>query len=452
MLRQLITCSLLLGGSVAAVAQGPVGDDLRAAVDRYMQPYVETGNFSGSILIARGGELLLSTAYGYANLEHGVPNTPKSVYHLASTSRIFTCAAVLVLHERGRVGLSDTLSKHLPGFPEGDRITIHHLLTGSSGIPHINDLEGYEVWSQSPQTAESLVEKFRELPLEYEPGERSVHSNSNYVVLALLIEKLSGKSFGDFLRDDLFEPLGMKQTGHHGDRALLIPHRAAGYAPEGLAALVNAPTIDWSVKTGNASIYSTTEDLYRWDRAMSQGSLLSEATVDRIFTNHIDRRGYGWFVGERLGAKEVHINGRSPGYGSYWGRSVDNEVTVIVLGNVYNSMPTPIGRDLIAMVIGEEYEPPSFSAAAPGAEKLRDMVGSYQFGPDYYVPNRQVTLREEEGHLFIDWAWLMPAGEGAFVDRLYGGDVEFRRDGEGRVVELLYDGFAGKKLATTASD
>lgn len=444
-----------VGGASAEVpasSEAPEVADLKTLVDRYIEPYVSTGNFSGSILMAKGGEILLSTAYGYANLEHQVPNTPRSVYHLASVSRIFSCAGILVLEQEGKLKTSDLLARHLRDYPEGERITIHHLLTGSSGIPNINSLDGYDEWSQLPQTPASLVEKFRDLPLDFEPGERSVHSNSNYVVLALLIERLSGQSFGEFLQERLFAPAGMKSSGHDGERARLIPNRAIGYAPEGRAALVNAPTIDWTVKTGNASIYSTVEDLYRWDRALDLGTVLKGEAVDRVFTDHIDSRGYGWFVRERFGTKEVHINGRSPGYGSYWGRSIDNGVTAIVLGNIYNSTPTQIGRDLIAMVLGEEYELPSFNASKVDAEVLEGLVGSYQFGPDYYVPNSVTTLHAEDGDLFTQWGWLMPAGEDRFADRLYGGDVEFRRGDDGRAVEMTYDGFVGKRLADDPGD
>ncbi len=446
--RLVMAAALAWAVLVAPPADGAAGDGdrLGESVDRYIEPYVATGSFSGSILIARRGEVLFRGAYGFANLEHQVPNTPRTVYHLASVSRIFTCAAILVLEQRGKLRVDDPVGRHLAGYPRGDAITLHHLLTGASGIPNVNDLEGYDLWSTQPQTPSTLVEKFRDLPLEFEPGERSVHSNSNYALLALVIETVSGKSYGDFLRDELFAPLGMERTGHDGDPSALIPDRASGYAPVGRAALVNAPTLDWSVKTGNGSLYSTVEDLYRWDRALVSGALLSPAAVEKTFTDHVEHNGYGWFVRERFGTREVHINGRSPGFGSYWGRSLGHDVTVIVLGNIYNSQPTTIGRDLIAMALDEPFEPPRISAAKVGSEALREVVGSYRFGPDYYSPNREVTLRDEDGDLFIDWGWLMPAGEGRFLDRLYGGEVEFRRDADGRVVEMLYDGFVGKRV------
>ena len=162
---------------------------LETEVDRYLQPYLDTGNFSGSVLIARGGKILLSKAYASASLELGVRNTPKTVFRLASVSRIFTSAAILLLEQQGKLSVGDRLSKHLPEWPRGDEITIHHLLTLSAGFPNINTMPDYGTWQMFPQTPEDLVEKFRDLPLEYEPGEQSSHSNSNYNVLALLFPK-----------------------------------------------------------------------------------------------------------------------------------------------------------------------------------------------------------------------------------------------------------------------
>lgn len=419
---------------------------LERAVDGYLQPYLESGNFSGSVLIGRGGKILLSKAYGEASLEHGVPNTPRTVFHLASVSRIFTAAAILLLEQQGKLAVDDPLAKHLPGWPRGDEITIHHLLTLAAGFPNINAMPDYDTWQHVPQTPASLVEKFRDLPLEFAPGAQSVHSNSNYNVLALLIEKLSGRTYGAFLEEEIFAPLGMNQTAHHGDATRVVAHRATGYAPAGLAELARAPTLDWSVKTGNGSIYATAEDLYKFDRAMIGRTLLNAAAVAKTFTEHFPNIGYGWFIRQRFGSKEIHINGRSPGFGSYWGRSVDADVTVIVLGNIYNAMPTPIGRDLIALVLGKETEATPVRTTPPSPALLAEIVGTYQFGPDFYAPNAAVTFHVQDGHLFNGTAWVMPTEGLHFIHRIYGSDLKFLRDDSGEVVALQYDQFVGKKV------
>ena len=415
-------------------------------VDAYLKPYLDTGNFSGSILVARKGEIVFSKGYGFADIADQTPNGPHTSYYLASTSRIFTSAAILLLEQQGKLSIEDPLSKHLPDWPRGDEIKIHHLLTLSAGFPNINELRGYSSWSQTSQTPASLCEKFRDLPLEFEPGARSVHSNSNYNVLALLIEKLSGRTYGEFLEQEFFAPLGMTHTAHDDDSDRVVDHRAQGYRPVGLAELRPDASLNWSVKTGNGSIYSTVEDLYRFDRMLVAKSLLDDASVAKLFTEHFPSNGYGWFVGERFGTIEVSIGGRSPGFGSSWQRSVDADVTVIVLGNIYNGLPSTIASQLLAMELGEQVAPSPLRADPPDPALLAEVVGSYQFGPDFYRSNAKIEFYEWNGHLFNAGSWLIPAGEMTFIHRIYWSTLTFQRDESGEVHRLQYDDFVGAKV------
>lgn len=442
----LATLPLLAPTSAAVQEQVPVDAHAAALVDAYLEPYLSTGNFSGSILVARGGRILFSRGYGLADVENERPNEPDTSFYLASTSRIFTSAAILLLEQAGELSVSDPLSKHLPGWPRGDEITIHHLLTLSAGFPNINELGGYALWSLSPQTPEDLCAKFRDLPLEFEPGARSVHSNSNYNVLALLIEELSGLTYGEFLEKELFEPLGMTRTAHDADSTRAVAHRALGYRPTGIAELVPHGGLQWSVKTGNGSIYSTVEDLYRFDRMLVEGSILNEETVAKLFTEYYPKNGYGWFLLSRFGAKEVSITGRSPGFGSSWRRLIEPDVTVIVLGNIYNGLPGTISRDLLSLAMRKVPEPSPIRADPPDPQLLADVVGTYQFGPDFYRANGSVRLHAQDGHLFDRDSWLIPAGEATFTHRTYWSTLRFERDHDGEVSRLVYDGFVGEKV------
>lgn len=418
---------------------------LEEQVDGYVEPYLDTGNFSGTILIGRGDEIF-SKGYGFANVEKKTLNGPGTSFYLASTSRIFTSAAILLLEQRGKLSVDDLLARHLPDWPRGDEITIHHLLTLSAGLPNINELPGYGFWSRSPQTPASLCQKFRDLPLEFEPGTRSVHSNSNYNLLALLIEKLSGQTYGEFLEQEFFEPLGMTHTAHDSESDRTVEHRALGYTPVGLAELRPAPTLNWSVKTGNGSIYSTVEDLYRFDRMLVAKSILNDESVAKLFTEYFLSNGYGWFVEQSSGAKVVSIGGRSPGFGSSWQRSVEADVTVIVLGNIYNGVPSTIASELRATMLGEAVQPSPMRADPPDPEVLSDVVGAYQFGPDFYRANATVRFRDQGGHLFNGGSWLIPAGEMTFIHRTYWSTLTFLRDESGTVDRLRYDDFVGARV------
>jgi len=444
--------AFLLAFSVARLAAAttaqvsPEDDHGAALAEFYLEPYLTTGNFSGSILVARGGKVLLERAYGFADIENERPNTPDTSFYLASTSRIFTSAAILLLEQAGKLSVSDPLSKHLPGWPRGDEITIHHLLTLSAGFPNVNELPGYPLWSLSHQTPESLCAKFRDLPLEFAPGARSVHSNSNYNVLALLIEKLSGRTYGDFLEDEFFGPLEMTRSAHDADSSQVIEHRALGYRPTGLAELSPHRGLQWSVKTGNGSIYSTTRDLYRFDRMLAEGSILNEESVEKLFTEYYPKNGYGWFLLRRFDAKEASVTGRSPGFGSSWRRLLEPDVTVIVLGNIYNGLPGTIARDLLSLTMREMPPIPSIGPDPPDPVLLAAALGTYQFGPNFYKANASVQLHAQDGHLFDGQSWLIPAGETTFIHRTYWSTLTFERDDDGEVTRLHYDGHVGEKV------
>ena len=172
-----------------------------------------------------------------------------------------------------------------------------------------------------------------------EPGEKYSYSNSNYNLLAYIIEKVTGKSYGEFLRETVFIPLGMLDTGHRADMAALLKNRASGYVPIDSNHVENAPYLDWSIKTGNGSLYSTVEDLYKWDRAFYSEKILKKSSLEKIFKDHLEGKGYGWFIRERIGRKVTSINGRSPGFSSYLERYIDDDACIIILSNNYAAAP-----------------------------------------------------------------------------------------------------------------
>jgi CubicO group peptidase (beta-lactamase class C family) len=426
-----------------------LASDLERAVDSVVEPYLRTGNFSGVVIAADGEELLVAKAYGMAQIELDVANDLNTVFHLASSSKPFTTAAILLLEQDGKLAVDDPLSKFVPGFPRGDRISLHHLMINSTGIPNINGLPGYDDLARRRQTPQSLIEAFRDLPPEFEPGARYGYSNSNYNLLALVIERLSELSFGEFLEHRIFSPLGMESSGHHADAARIIPRRAEGYSPVGLAALERAPWLDWSVKTGNGSLYSTAPDLLRFARAISTGGLLSPESVRRMHTAHIGSSGYGWFVRPRHGRPQVHINGRSPGFTSYMGLYPEDDLIVIVLGNVYNSMADPIGEAVAGLALGLEVEPPAFTKRPIAAEVASRIAGHYRFDKTYYAPNWEIEVVAEDGYLFANGDWLMPHPESdtTFTHRRYTSLLEFETLENGRYQSVVSDDFVGKRVS-----
>ncbi len=188
--QSILILVVLTATSSEAVSQWRAGKSvgLEAKVDAYVRPYLEIKGFSGSVLVASKGKILLRKGYGLANYELGVSNTPDTKFHLASVSKSFTAAAIMMLVERGLMNTSDPLSKFIPDYPEGDKITVHHLLVHTSGIPNVNNFPDYGDKSKFPQTPSTLIEMFKNKPLTIKPGERYSYSNSNYNVLAFIIE------------------------------------------------------------------------------------------------------------------------------------------------------------------------------------------------------------------------------------------------------------------------
>lgn len=392
---------LLIGFCVAATpAAAKERPRIEQAVQDYLQPLLATKNFSGVVLIAQGERIILQKGYGEASIEHQVPNGPKTTFQIASISKPFTAAAIMLLAEEGKIDLKAPLAAILPSYPNGDKLTVHHLLTHTSGIPNINDFPEYEEAQRKPHTPRELVAYFRDKPLEFEPGARYSYSNSNYNLLALIIEKASGSDYGTFLKTAILDPLGLRRTGHHGSARQIIPDIANGYAPAGSISLERAPYLDWSMKTGNGSLYSTAEEVMRFMRAVNRGRLLRPESVSRTFTPHMPNIGYGWFLSQANGREIHHANGRSPGWAAQADHYVKDDVTVVVLANSYISVTTDIARAVGAVFFGTPVQPmPKLRPDPLGARDIAALVGNYQFGSDYYVPNALITIRENNGHL-----------------------------------------------------
>jgi len=440
MTSRLFALLLTLFACTCALAQGPADEEMAAKVDAYLTPFVETRNFSGSILIARRGKVLMARSYGMANYELSVPNTPQTKFQIASLSKPFTAAAILQLEAQGKLNLNDPLVRYIPGYPNGEKITIHHLLAHRSGIPNVNSLPEYEEKSRFPQSLGQIIILFKDRPLDFPPGERYSYSNSNYNLLAYIIQKVSGEDYGEYLRKNIFEPAGMKDSGQPRAGELLS-NRASGYVPRGMTDLENAPYLDWSIKTGNGSLYSTVEDLYRFDRALYTDKVLNRRSRDKMFSEQSEGLGYGWFVRKRFDRRVTAYGGRSPGFSSSMERYVDDDVCIIMAGNLYSSLAQSLTDDLAAIVFGQPYRTLQLLPQPVAPAVLAAAVGGYQFGPEFFTPNLPVQVAVRDGQLVLkspEDIFLIPQPDGTFLDRAYGGTVTFKSDAQGTVTHFTW--------------
>jgi len=428
--------------NVSALCQTVPDKEIANRIQAYLQPFGENGNLIGTVLVARGGRILFRQSYGMANYELKVPNSSETRFHIASVSKPFTAAAILQLQEQGRLSVSDHVSKYLPDFPNGDRITLDNLLTHTSGIPDINGIEGIDTFERSPHTLAQVIAKFAGLPLEFAPGSKQSYSNSNYNLLALILEKVSGEGYENYLRRHIFEPAGMKDTGVDSDASRLIPNAASGYTPAGISGFENASYLDWSNKTGNGNLYSTVDDLYRFDRALNTDILLKRATQQKYFVEADDNQ-YGWYIwNQRLGHRLLAARGHGPGFTAELGRYPDDDVTIITLSNSYGTASQkPLSEALEAIVFGQEVPPiPAQRAVAIPEALLASYAGQYQYGPDYFDANAKFTLSAKDGFLLMRIgdrdAALVPVSETAFLERTFFGHIEMTKDAAGKVTGL----------------
>ncbi|WP_342250350.1 serine hydrolase [Sphingomonas sp. OTU376] len=334
-------------------ATTPTGQALDTALDAYLRAATRNEQFSGTVLLARGGKPVFVRSYGMANYELGVPNGADTVYRLASVTKQFTALAVMQLQEQGKLQVDDPICRYLTDCPVvWQPITIRQLLNHTSGIPNFSSLpEWDEMLSRRDYKPIGLVALFRDLPLKFAPGEKYDYSNSGYHLLGLIIERASGMGWGEYVKQRILVPLGMTHSGDDNTRAL-IPHRASGYYSLGTT-FINAPIISRTVGYAAGGLYSTVGDLLLWDRALVPGKLVGQASLDAMFTPAKSNYGFGWRIAERFGRREMDHSGSDNGFSTYIIRFPVDGLTAIVLSNSDRASAGKVGNAMAAIAFGQ---------------------------------------------------------------------------------------------------
>ena len=448
--RRMVVClslvlawSAMLASCATATAAEP-GLVIDQKMDAFLQTHLTTGRFMGSVLVARGDEVLHRAGYGMANLELDVPMTPESVLRIASVTKQFTAAAILQLQDQGLLDVHDPVSRHLPDYPHGDEITLHQLLNHTSGIPDFETLLASGPGFRQTMSLEATMATFSDLPLDFPPGTQFNYSNSDYVVLAAILEKLSGQRYADYMAEHFFGPLGMTATGYD-DPLALVPNRAAGYTWDG-GAYHNAEFLDMSIPSGAGGLYSTVLDLYRWDRALYAAGMLSAESQQAYFTPSVslgpgqryEGYAYGWGTLETEGRSLLAHGGGVNGFSAFVIRDPSEQLYVVVLCNVADAPVEAIATGLAAIAYGEPYEMPSERTAVEiDPTILERYVGEYRMSADLVI---RVTA--EAGHLYAQAGdqpqfELFPESETAFFATAAELQVLFQVGPDGLVTGLI---------------
>lgn len=418
-------------GAAPALAQDAGRMQQVIAVD------ADKGEFMGAVLVARDGQVLLDRGYGSANLEWKIPNDGDTKFRLGSVSKQFTAAAILLLQERGKLSLDAPVRTFLPDAPAAwEKVTVRHLLSHTGGVPNFTSFDDYGKTKTLPATLDSLTARFRDKPLEFQPGEKFAYSNSGYILLTAIVEKASGQPYAAFVADNIFKPLGMADSGYDS-HATVLAHRASGYTPSPRG-VVNTDYIDMTIPQGAGALYSTTRDLLKWNRGLFGGRLLRPESLAAMTTPVKDNYALGLVVAKVDGATVINHGGGIEGFNTWLGYDPDRKLTVAVLGNLNGGAPDRIGKSLMTLARGGGVVLPSErQAIAVPVEKLREYEGVYELSPTFAI-----TMRVEGNKLMTQ-----ATGQAAF--ELFGekpdkfflkavdAQVTFTRDAAGKVTGII---------------
>lgn len=370
--------TLLISTSASAQPSG-----LAAKAEEFLKAHQDVNQFSGTVLAARNGQVVLRKGVGMANREWSIANTPETKMRLGSITKQFTAACILILEQQKKLSVEDTIDKHLPDAPEAwKKVTIHHLLSHTGGVPSYTNDPAYGKNKFRPMPLPDLVALFRGKPLEFEPGSQWKYSNSGYALLGDIIQRASGMSYEAFLRKHILDPLGMKNSGydHWHD---ILPNRAAGYSKRG-DEIRNADYLDMSQPHAAGALYSTVDDLYLWDRALYTDKVLPQAVRDRMFTPVKSNYAYGWTVGMAGGRKMVGHGGGIDGFSTMIMRMPEDQGAVIVLSNLQQANAQQVAMGLAAMLYDAPYQTPKVRKEITLSPSIYDKyVGVYELAPNF---------------------------------------------------------------------
>ncbi|MEP6945123.1 MAG: serine hydrolase domain-containing protein [Acidobacteriota bacterium] len=431
-------------------------------IDQYLTTRSEMGNFSGAVLIAKDGKVLIRKGFGFADVEKKIPYTPETQQEVASISKMFTSMAALKLRDQGKLKLDDGICKFLENCPESWRqITIQQLMRHTSGIPDYEEPLGlgtakYLEFMAKPDASALIVENAKKLPLDFKPGSKFNYSNTAYIVLSYVVQKAANQPFFDFVTRNILRPAGMKHSGvinsNHLPKDLAKGYSAKDIGWEKALAgvpltdghLKRVPTISLTSPEGDAWLYSTVDDLYRWSQLMDGNEkFASKDEVAEIFTPGLEGYGYGWFVGKGFDRRRMRHNGGLPGYISDLIKFPDDKITIVVFSNFDRARLSNISRDISAIVLGTPYDMPVRGKVIKlTSEQIGSLIGDYKM-----ADGTLLTIRNEPNFLTANLqgrytAGLIPLSSTEFYFPLADGKAIFTLDSTGKAksANMRYSG------------
>ena len=420
-------------------------------VDAYIEGKMRKRHVPGvSVAVVKDGKVALLKGYGVADVEHNVPATADTVYQLASVTKTFTAAAVMMLVKDGKLSLDDKITDLLPDLPKAwEAVTVRHLITHTSGIKSYTAVESFSKTMRKDYAPREIIDLVVKEPLLFPPGERWDYSNTGYFLLGLIIEKAAGKPYADVMAERIFKPLGMDRT-RINDLRDIIKDRARGYEFDGKA-LRNGEYVSPTQPFSAGALVSSVSDLVKWDAALAEGKLLDASTLEAMWKPTPVKQGqaeygFGWQVGKRNGHGFVAHGGGIPGFSTQITRYLDDKLTVIVLTNTDGGQADGLARGIAARflpALAEKAVEPITDPDPPTSDRLRALITGAQKGevdPELFTPEARKQLVP---HIRSDKDTLAGFGE------LRSFDLLERKDRDGAVVLTYRAAFANEGLKFT---
>jgi CubicO group peptidase (beta-lactamase class C family) len=420
-----------------------------ALVDALFSRVITNNGPGAAVLVARNEKVLFEKGYGLANVSAGIANTPQTKFRIGSITKQFTASAILKLQEKGRLSVEDRLAKFFPDFPRGQEVTLQHLLTHTSGIRSYTDMPGFIEKVTAPISPSELIDSFKNQPYDFAPGKKWHYDNSGYFLLGVIIEKVSGDSYGQFLLKNFFKPLGMRDTGVHR-ASTALEREALGYQFEG-GKFTNALNWDMSWAGGAGALYSTVDDLYRWNEGIFTTQVLSAASLKAAWTpvrteddkNEPSETGYGfgWAMAQFRGVQEISHGGGLNGFSSMLLRLPRQNFTVVVLANALpGASPEPgeLAHLVTEIYLGDTLPSRPVIAVHPiTATALDPLVGRY----DYH--GGILTVSRAGNRLYAQLTGqqrfeIFPKSETEFFWKAADAQVTFVKDEHGKVTKAIH--------------
>jgi CubicO group peptidase (beta-lactamase class C family) len=347
-------------------------------LDEVASSFTKDNAFMGAVLVANGPTTLLDKGYGKAVVEWNIPNSPNVKFRIGSMTKQFTAALVLLAQEQGKLSVDDPVRKYLPDAPAAwEKITIGDLLHHTSGIPNFIFDKRYFEWRMVSRTPSEEVGLFKDKPLNFSPGTQWEYSNSNYTLLGMILEKVTGRRYVNLLHERILVPLGMKDSGLDDDD-LILPERAEGYQP-GPKGIVPMRSLSMSVGWSTGSMYSTTEDLLRWEQGLFGGKVLAASSLKQMTTAGKGNYGDGVFVSRKEDMEVVEHGGSIDGFNSYMIYVPARNISIIVLSNVSGDAPDKMAGKLLDVTLGKAVTLAKPRVALPISKaELSKFVGDYE--------------------------------------------------------------------------